>query len=545
MDIYQAPEMDFFLDRFRQAWESAYGQATWIDTRTAFKDPSVLGHELQEFLTDDPVFGKLCDRDLTLFFDPQRWQMLVEVVNDELKGSGEGPLFVTGPGALLSPFRLYSDVALYAEVPRETVFFASEAGFGRNLGDDQDRGKWPRYKRSFYIDWPVQNRHFFEILTVCDLLIDMHEASGPTFVDVRLFLEGMAFAAQRPFRLRSIFMPGVWGGQRLQDFIPDLPPEWPNCAWGFEVVAPENSITFDIAGVPLRISFDLFMHFESERILGRENRRRFGDFFPIRFDFLDTMQGTNLSCQVHPPDAYINAHFREPFAQHEMYYILETLPGAKVFLGLAESTSRAAFLNDVSRAQSEQVPFQITRHVNAWDTARGDLFLIPAGTVHCSGANNLVLEISATPYIYTFKIYDYLRPDLDGRPRPISYERAFEVIDFDRKTEWVRQRLLARPKLLDAGSGWRRFLLSDSDLVFHSVERIEMSAPYADTTETHGVHVLCVVEGQGARVVRDADRAELELSYAETCIVPADCGAYRLEPIGDSEVKVVKCYIEV
>lgn len=543
LDLYQAPEMDLFLARFRSAWEAACGQAAWMDTRTALKDSAVLAQELQEFLTDDPVFGRVCDRDLTLFVDPARWQRLVEAVNAALRAADENPLFVVGPGALLSPLRLYSHVALYAQVPRETVFFASEAGIGRNLGDDQDRGRWPRYKRSFYVDWPVQNRHLFDVLPACDFLIDMHDAAAPTFVDARLFLDGMSYAAQRPFRVRSIFMPGVWGGHRLQHFIPHLPAKWPNCAWGFEVVAPENSVTFQVKGTPVRVAFDLFMHFEAARILGRDNHRRFGDFFPIRFDFLDTMEGANLSCQVHPPDAYITAHFREPFAQHEMYYILETHPGAKVYLGLQETARRETFLADVAQAQSEQVPFEIAQHVNAWDAARGDLFIIPAGTVHCSGANNLVLEISATPYIYTFKIYDYLRPDLDGKPRPISYERAFEVIDFDRKTGWVREHLLAKPRCIAEGAGWRRLLLTDSDLVFHSVERIEMTMPCADTTEVDGVHVLCVVEGKGARAVRLADGAALELSYAETGIVPGACGAYRLEPIGEAEVKVVKCYL--
>jgi hypothetical protein len=163
--------------------------------------------------------------------------------------------------------------------------------------------------------------------------------------------------------------------------------------------------------------------------------------------------------------------------------------------------------------------------------------------VHCSGANNLVLEISATPYIYTFKIYDYLRPDLDGTPRPISYQRAFEVIDFRRNTDWVRQKLLAKPRHLAEGVGWRRLLLTDSSLVFHQVERIEMTASYADGTGSDGVHVLCVVEGQGVRVVREADGALLELSYAETVIIPGACGLYRLEPIGDAEVKVVKSYV--
>jgi mannose-6-phosphate isomerase class I len=537
--------MDVFLDQFHAAWEAGYGAATWIDTRAALKEPAELARELQEFLTDDRVFGRVCDRELTLFFDTGRWQTLIETIQAALGSADGGPIFITGLGALLSPLRSYSDLALYAAVPRETIFFASEAGIGRNLGDDQDLGRWPRYKRSFYVDWPVQDRHFFGVLAACDFVIDMHDPTNPAFVEGQRFLEGMAYAAQRPFRLRSLFMPGVWGGHRLQHLIPGLPVEWPNSAWGFEVVAPENSITFAFGGITLRVPFNLFMHFKARQILGHENHRRFGDFFPIRFDFLDTMDGTNLSLQVHPPDSYINARFREPFAQHEMYYILETGPGAKVYLGLQESTSREAFLNDVAHAESQQIPFEITTHVNAWDARRGDLFLIPAGTVHCSGANNLVLEISATPYIYTFKIYDYLRPDLDGRPRPISYERAFEVIDFRRKTSWIRQNLLAKPTCLAEGEGWRRLLLTDSDLVFHHVERIEMTASYADTTEADGVHVLCVVEGQGVRVVREADGETLELSYAETGIIPASCGPYRLEPLGDAEVKVVKSYMRL
>jgi len=544
-DLYHSPDMDRFLEQFREAWETTSGPTTWIDTRTALKEPDVLDGELQEFFTEDAVFGRVCDRDLTLFFDAGRWQSLIGTVRAALQSVDDdsNPLFITGPGALLSPLRLYCDAAMYAAVPRETIFFASEAGLGRNLGDDQDRGRWPRYRRSFYIDWPVQDRHFFSVLPACDFLIDMHDVAIPTFVETQLLFEGLAYAAQQPFRIRSLFMPGVWGGHRLQHLIPGLPAEWPNCAWGFEVVAPENSMSFTFGDVAVRVPFNLFMHFQARRILGRENHRRFGNFFPIRFDYLDTIEGTNLSLQVHPPDAYINAHFREPFAQHEMYYILETRPGAKVYLGLQEATSPEAFLNDVARAKSQHIPFEITKHVNAWDTSQGDLFVIPAGTVHCSGANNLVLEISATPYIYTFKIYDYLRPDLDGTPRPISYERAFEVIDFHRKTDWVRENLLTRPKFLAEGQGWRRLLLTDSGLVFHRVEQVEMTASYTDTTEFEGVHVLCVVDGQGLRVVREAGRFALDLSYAETVIIPSACGPYRLEPLGDTEVKVVKSYV--
>ena len=140
LDLYHSPDVDAFLAQFRVAWETAYGGGgTWIDTRAALKEPSVLAQELQEFLTEDPVFGRACDRDLTLFFDSGRWQTLVEAVHIESRSANASPLFVTGFGALLSPLRHYSDVALYAAVPRETIFFASEAGLGHNLGDDHDR----------------------------------------------------------------------------------------------------------------------------------------------------------------------------------------------------------------------------------------------------------------------------------------------------------------------------------------------------------------------------------------------------------------------
>jgi len=107
-----------------------------------------------------------------------------------------------------------------------------------NLGDDRDRGNWPRYKRSFYVDWPVQNKHQFRALPACDLLVDITAPENPSFIPAADLLEAFRDAGQRPFRVRSLFMPGIWGGTRLREIVPDLPQEWPNCAWGFELVGP-------------------------------------------------------------------------------------------------------------------------------------------------------------------------------------------------------------------------------------------------------------------------------------------------------------------
>ncbi len=529
MDTYHAPGTEEFLTRLRALWQ---GQVAWFDTRSALKDPERLARDLAPYLTDDPVFGRVCDCDIDLFFDPAKWLELCRAVR-----SAQGAVVVVGPAAMSPPLRNYADYAIIAQVPRETVFSSSLP----NLGDDRERGNWPRYKRSFYVDWPVQNKHQFRALPACDLVVDISQPENPSFVSSADLLQALRAAAQRPFRVRSLFMPGVWGGTRLREIVPDLPTEWPNCAWGFELVGPENTVTFEFPQARVRTAFDLLMHHQAESILGRRHYRRFGEFFPIRFDFLDTIGGGDLSCQVHPDDAYIHAHFRETCAQQETYYIMEASQGAKVYLGLTENTSRQSFLADVEGATNQARPFDIEQHVNAFPAQAGDLFLIPAGTVHCSGAGNLVLEISATPYIYTFKIYDYLRPDLDGKPRPISHQRAFEVIDFSRTTSWVQEQLLARPSLLAEGQGWARYLLADHPLLFHIIERIELSGPYQDSTSPTGVQVLCVVEGPGVLVTRLEDGCELSLEYAETGILPAACGDYRLTPKGPC--KVIKCFL--
>ncbi|HEY6369581.1 MAG TPA: mannose-6-phosphate isomerase, partial [Candidatus Sulfotelmatobacter sp.] len=104
--------------------------------------------------------------------------------------------------------------------------------------------------------------------------------------------------------------------------------------------------------------------------------------------------------------------------------------------------------------------FEIGDYINAWPSKKHDIFLIPNGTVHCSGSSNLVLEVSATPYIYTFKIYDYLRPNLNGQLRQLYIDCAERNACPERTASWVRANLIPRPKLLNQGSDWQEYVVS-------------------------------------------------------------------------------------
>lgn len=319
-----------------------------------------------------------------------------------------------------------------------------------------------------------------------------------------------------------------------------------NYGWCFDCVPEENSLLLGFGGLRLELpSIDLVFD-QPRELLGEKVHARFGDEFPIRFDFLDTMGGGNLSFQVHPLTEYVQQHFGMHYTQDESYYLLEAGPGATVYLGLKEGTDRAAMLRDLEIAQQGGPPFPADHYANRWPARRHDHFLIPAGTVHCSGANSMVLEISATPYIFTFKMWDWGRLGLDGRPRPIHLGHGTANIQWDRTTEWTRQNLVNRLEPLGQEEGWR-----EERTGLHEREFIETRRHWFTQAAPHhtggGVNVLNLVEGEEA-VVESPDRAfqPFVIHFAETFIVPAAVGPYTIRPLKFSEkgqCATVKAYV--
>jgi mannose-6-phosphate isomerase class I len=178
--------------------------------------------------------------------------------------------------------------------------------------------------------------------------------------------------------------------------------------------------------------------------------------------------------------------------------------------------------------------FDAEQFVEKWPVKKHDHVLIPAGTVHCSGANSVVLEISATPYIFTFKLWDWGRMGLDGKPRPISLEHGKNVIQWDRTTQWTKDNIINKVVPVAQGEGWR-----EERTGLHENSFIETRRHWFTGTVHHNtngiVNVLNLIEGTEAIVESPSGAfAPYIIHYAETFIVPAEVGAYTVRPHGES-----------
>jgi mannose-6-phosphate isomerase class I len=378
-----------------------------------------------------------------------------------------------------------------------------------------------------------------------DLFLDTHSPAAPKLVEGRTVREALKHVATRPFRVVPFFDPAPWGGQWMKQ-VCDLDRTVKNYGWCFDCVPEENSLLLGFGSERIELpSLDLVWR-EPVTLLGDKVHARFGREFPIRFDFLDTMDGGNLSLQVHPLTEYIQQHFGMHYTQDESYYLLDAGPGATVFLGLREGVEPQAMIRDLEIAQGGGPPFPAEKYVNQWPAGKHDHFLIPAGTVHCSGANSMVLEVSATPYIFTFKMWDWGRLGLDGKPRPIHLRHGVANIQWDRTTAWVKGNLVSCVEPLAAGDGWR-----EERTGLHAREFIETRRHWFTKTVPHdtrgGVNVLNLVEGEAVLVESPEGRFDpFEVHYAETFIIPAAVGPYTILPHGQAaarECATIKAFV--
>lgn len=519
-DIYKSEkEMHEMLDPYLE-WDTS-------------KDPTLL-------------YGKVFRGGYPAIFDENKKNGLKASLKEAKAAAGKVTV-VYGYGCLDKEFRELYDVKCYLDVtPKESILRIRRGQFA-NYGDKVANKVNLTIRRCYYADFEMAVGLRGELLRegVLDWYLPSDDPDGLQLMSRQTMEEMLSALALYPFRCRPAYLEGVWGGTYIQR-LRHLPDTMKNCAWVFDLIPMEVSIVVQAGENQVEFPYFTFLQKEGVPVMGEPCVKKFHGYFPIRFNYDDSWHSNgNMSIQCHSGEKWNKENYDEFGRQDESYYIVEAGQDAKTFIGFRDDADTDEFIEKIKKADTEHEPFDYMKYVSYEESKPGLQVMIPAGTIHSSGRNQLVLEIgSLTIGSYTYKLYDYLRKDLDGKPRPIHTWYGERNLAFERKTSWVRQNIVQKPRTVREGDNWREIILGESDLLYFSLRRLDFQTSIEDDTKGK-FHVLSVVNGERIKI-RSIDHPErsFEAQYLDIVVVPANMGRYVVENLRTEPVSVHKTMLK-
>jgi hypothetical protein len=345
-----------------------------------------------------------------------------------------------------------------------------------------------------------------------------------------------------PFKQVPIFSPGPWGGYRFKDLwdVPGLE----NNAWN-EIISPELSVLADLGGgIILNLPLTNLMR-HSHALLGDHLATTYPDLFPLNcwleeayFPTPTPPERSSMPIHNHPSSDYVARHFKEPLGRYETYYIAEAYEGANTWLGYTED----ADLEEWERLCRDsgnltEIP-NWQDFIKGWDSAVGDLFLIPAGTTHASGGNQLILEMDTCPSVssteYSFFLYDFARNSWDdqakqmtGDPVKMHLDHGFSNDKWVRES-WVKDHLLAKPKVIKWTRDYTLERFSSDPTMPTEIERLQFTEHAEHDTEGRFAHIVTLTAGHEVEIRSTTDPTRQNtIKRLQAAIVPASFGNYQ------------------
>lgn len=243
--------------------------------------------------------------------------------------------------------------------------------------------------------------------------------------------------------------------------------------------------------------------------------------FPILAKFIDAKK--DLSVQVHPDDAYARK-YEQQNGKTEMWYVIDADIGAQLIYGFRHKVDEKILRKAVDMGT-------LDKHLQKVEVHKGDVFYVPAGTIHGIGAGILVAEIQESSNV-TYRVYDYDRVDKNGKKRELHFDKAVQVMNMD-VTPDVKQ----KPKIVKHYPGCSRELLCRCK--YFEVERIQVTKAFSFSVLEESFQVIMCLDGGGQIETMDENLKPVRFVKGRTLFLPADLG--RCLVVGDATVLKIRC----
>lgn len=512
-----------------------------INSKAIFITSNEMDKKLYRYLTDDRVFGIAYTGKWLDFVDKQKLNAIKEKVN-----KADGNVLIVGLGAsYINPgtITVYADMTIWELQMRYRN--RSLPNFNSENYDDEVSKK---FKRGYFVDWRLTNRHKIDLLNEMDYYLETVQEKNPKMITKTAFDQGLLQLLNQPFRTVPFFDEGLWGGNWMINNLGVDKKGLKNTAWSYNCLFPENEVALQYGNCVINIPGYTLCQKYPKQLIGEKGFSRFGSDYPIRFDFLDTFGGGPLSLQVHPDTKYFQENFGMPFTQDESYYFLDCASeDTYMYLGLTNSCDKDDMIQALRKAEKGEISFPAEKYSNKVQVRKHEHYSIPAGIVHCSGENTLVLEISTSPCIFTFKLWDWDRIGLNGLPRPINIERGVDVIQWDKKADWIKETCFHNPIVVSEGNGFRH-----EKTGLHFTQFIETHRYWQSVKTLHKTgnetNVINLIHGKEALIESPTNQfTPFKINFAETVVIPSLIEEYTIRPIGLSikqEIGIIKAFVK-
>ena len=515
-----------------------------VRTEELLLPPETIREMLRDSLPEDrsldPVllYGVRIPRRYEDFFRPEALAALRETLQ------GEEKLLVLGRGALCETLRGAYDTRIWVDITPRTAALNYKYGKAHNFGEPAALPFGAMMRRNYYVDFELAVELRWTLIRqgALDWYMTADDMGHPSLLPYGELCEMFDELRAKPLRCRPVYLEGVWGGFYIKR-LRNLPREMKNCAWVFDMIPMEVSLAAVWPGHEIEVPFFTFVQQQGEKLLGKPAYDAFGGYFPVRFNYDDTFHSSgNMSIQCHPDAEWVVKQHGELGRQDESYYVCVAGQDACTYLGFEEENSCEAFFAAAEKAQETGETIDYKRYVHAVPSKPGTQVMIPAGTIHASGHNQVILEIgSLTVGSYTYKLYDYQRIDPQtGLPRPIHLAAGRKVIHPERTAGWVTENLVNHGGVKRQGEGYVERTVGEHELLYFALHTETFDRVITDDTRDR-FHVLALTEGEQVRVESQADPdRHFVANYLDVIVVPADFGPYRIVNLGQGPVTVHK-----
>ncbi|MBQ4299675.1 MAG: phosphoheptose isomerase [Bacteroidales bacterium] len=493
------------------------------------------------------LYGKVYHGGYIGLMDPAKLEAFKKDI-PALKSPGTLVL-VYGYGSLIKELRPLYDVRCWFDITPMNSMLRIRAGEYANLGKKHTGIINRTIRRCYYCDFENAVQLRKELFAKGDLdwyFLD-NDRANLQMMPFESFADICAQLVKYPFRAKPCYLEGVWGGTYMKEHR-HLPEKMRNAAWVFDFIPMEVSVLVEAGAEKLDINYCSFVHKEGVNLMSEKCVRKFKGYFPIRFNWDDSYHSTgNMSIQCHSGGKFNIENYNEFGRQDESYYVVVTGHEAKTFIGFRDDADIPAFFKEIEAADTEHKECDYMKYVSYEESRPGLQVMLPAGTIHSSGRNQVILEIgSLTIGSYTYKMYDYLRLDFDGKQRPIHTKLGEENVAQHRRYSEIHDPnspdyIVQKPRLADSGEGWQEYILGENPQVYFSLRRLEFEKQCEQDTKGEKFHVLTLVDGSSVRI-RSVEHPEryFDLDFMEIACVPASMGKYVIENLGKEPIRVHK-----